>query len=81
MVGDVVTIPCLGGPIDGRDAWVPLDDDASPPPELDQTWLWTEYGSELLDAEVDGVYALESIAGAGPPWLYLWIPAASAGVT
>lgn len=73
MVSDVVQIPCVDGPIAGHEAWVRLDDHANPPAELDQTWLWTEYGSELLDADVDGVYALEPVAGAGAPWRYLWI--------
>ncbi|GIF78611.1 hypothetical protein [Asanoa siamensis] len=59
--------------MNGREAWVRLDDDGNPPVQLDQTWLWTEYGSELLDADVDGVYVLEPIAGTGPPWRYLWI--------
>ena len=71
MVSDIVAIPCVDGPISGRDAWVRLDDDGNPPAELDQTWLWTKYGSELLDA--DGIYVLEPVAGAGPPWRYLWI--------
>ncbi|MCX5066683.1 hypothetical protein OOJ91_12415 [Micromonospora lupini] len=53
---------------------MPLDDDGSPPTAIDQTWLWIEYGGELLDADVDGVYELESQAGAGPPWLYVWAP-------
>jgi hypothetical protein len=70
---DVVEIPCVDGPLSGRGAWVRLDDDDNPPDELDQTWLWTEYGSELLDADVDGIYALDPIAGTGPPWRYLWL--------
>lgn len=69
-----VDIPAVGGPVDGRDLRVPLDDDELPPPELDQNWLWIEYGGELLDADVDGVYELEPVAGSGPPWVYTWVP-------
>jgi hypothetical protein len=70
-----VDVPFVGGPVDGRSADVPVDDDGYPPLALDQTWLWTTFGSELLDADVDGVYELEPVAGRGPPWLYLWIDA------
>ncbi|MFE9658151.1 hypothetical protein [Micromonospora sp. NPDC006431] len=42
---------------------------------IDQTWLWIEYGGELLDADANGVYGLESIAGTGPPWVYVWAAA------
>jgi hypothetical protein len=51
--------------------WIRLRRDG--PPALDQTWLWTTFGSELLDADVDGTYELEPVAGRGPPWLYIWV--------
>ncbi|OKI49341.1 hypothetical protein [Micromonospora sp. CB01531] len=69
-----VDVPAVGGPVDGRNLMVPLDDDGLPPETIDQSWLWVEYGGELLDADVDGAYELEPVAGAGPPWLYLWVP-------
>jgi hypothetical protein len=53
---------------------VPVDDDGLPPEMFDQAWLWIEFGGELLDADMDGVYELEPVAGAGPPWVYAWIP-------
>ncbi|MGI5214868.1 hypothetical protein [Plantactinospora sp. CA-290183] len=53
---------------------VPLDDDGLPPERLDETWLWHEYGSELINVDTAGVYELESVAGSGRPWLYLWAP-------
>jgi hypothetical protein len=64
----------VGGPIDGRSADVDLNDDGLPQPNLPQSWLWETYGSELLNADVNGVYELEPVAGAGPPWLYRWRP-------
>ncbi|MEU5726761.1 hypothetical protein ABZ783_33795 [Micromonospora sp. NPDC047738] len=67
-----VDVPCVGGPVDGRCVLVPVDEEGLPPAQLDQTWLWIEYGGELLDADINGVYALESIAGGGPPWVYVW---------
>jgi hypothetical protein len=74
----LVDVPLIGGPADGRDADVPIDDEGNPPAALDQGWLWTAFGSELLDADVDGVYELETVAGAGPPWLYRWRAASPA---
>jgi hypothetical protein len=66
-------VPCLGGPLDGRSLLVPVDENDVPPATIDQTWLRIEYGSELLDADMNGVYELESIAGSGgPPWVYVW---------
>ncbi|WP_176731568.1 hypothetical protein [Micromonospora rhizosphaerae] len=38
----------------------------------DQNWLWVEFGGELLDADMAGVYELEPLAGVGPPWIYVW---------
>ena len=73
-MGDTVGVPLIGGPVHGRLADVPVDDDRYPPAVLDQTWLWTTYGSELLDADVAGSYELEPVAGTGPPWLYRWEP-------
>jgi hypothetical protein len=73
-VWERVEVPAVGGPVDGRSLTVPLDDDGQPPDVLDQTWLWVEYGGELLDADMAGVYELESVAGGGPPWVYLWAP-------
>lgn len=72
-------MPCVGGPIDGRSLTVPIDDDGLPPAAIDQTWLWVEYGGELLNADVDGVYELEPVAGRGPPWVYMWAPHAGPG--
>jgi hypothetical protein len=43
---------------------------------IDENWLWVEFGGELLDVDIDGVYELEPAAGAGPPWLYRWAPKA-----
>lgn len=65
-------VPAVGGPVDGRSLTVPLDDDGQPPDVLDQNWLWVEYGGELLDADMAGVYELEPVAGGGAPWVYLW---------
>jgi hypothetical protein len=75
-VWEKIEIPCLGGPVDGRSVFVPVDDEGVPPAAIDQGWLWTEYGGELLDADMAGVYELEPIAGRGPPWVYSWIRAA-----
>jgi hypothetical protein len=69
-----VDIPFVGGPVDGRLAGVDVDDDGLPPVSLTESWLWFAYGSELLDADVAGRYELEPVAGAGPPWVYLWMP-------
>ncbi|MGY4898634.1 hypothetical protein ACWEEK_24005 [Micromonospora aurantiaca (nom. illeg.)] len=68
-------VPCVGGPVDGRSLLVPIDENGAPPERIDQTWLWIEYGGELLDADMNGVYELESIAGGGPPWVYVWASA------
>jgi hypothetical protein len=76
-VWERVEIPAVGGPVDGRSLTVPLDDDGQPPDVLDQTWLWVEYGGELLDEDTAGVYELEFVAGGGPPWVYLWAPTGS----
>ncbi|MFC0504199.1 hypothetical protein [Micromonospora costi] len=67
-------VPAVGGPVDGRNLLVPTNDEGLPPETIDQSWLWIEYGGELLDADVDGQYELESQAGAGPPWVYVWVP-------
>ncbi|MGC4750158.1 hypothetical protein ACLQ28_31505 [Micromonospora sp. DT201] len=40
---------------------VPLDENGVPAQTVDQTWLWIEYGGELLDADMNGV----DEAGAG----------------
>jgi hypothetical protein len=69
-----VDVPCFGGPVDGRSLRVPVDEGGVPPDVIDQKWLWVEYGGELLDADMAGVYELESIARAGPPWIYVWAP-------
>ena len=69
-----VDIPFVGGPLDGRDGEVEIDDDGLPPDPLPESWLWFTYGGELLDSDLNGRYALEPIAGAGPPWIYLWLP-------
>jgi hypothetical protein len=67
-------IPAVGGPVDGRSLSVLLDDDGFPPLTLDESWLWTTYGSELWDADTAGVYELEPVAGGGPPFVYRWVP-------
>jgi hypothetical protein len=74
-VWERVEVPAVGGPVDGRDLSVLLDEDGFPPLTLDQNWLWVEYGGELLDADVDGMYELEPVAGSGPPFVYRWAPA------
>ncbi|SIM46926.1 hypothetical protein [Micromonospora cremea] len=71
-----VDVPAVGGPVDGRNLLVSVDEDGVPPEIIDQNWLWVEYGGDLLDADVVGVYELEPVAGAGPPWVYVWVPAA-----
>jgi hypothetical protein len=68
-----VDIPLVGGPLDGRDIDVEVDDDGLPPEYLPEAWLWFAYGSELLDHDLAGRYELEPVAGSGPPWLYMWI--------
>ncbi|MEU9738872.1 hypothetical protein AB0E12_06730 [Micromonospora chersina] len=70
-----VEVPAVGGPVDGRSLLVSVNDTGLPPESIGQEWLWVEYGGELLDADVDGVYELEPVAGAGPPWVYIWAPA------
>jgi hypothetical protein len=65
-------VPCVGGPVDGRSLSVPVDDNGLPPQVVDQNWLWIEYGGELLDADMNGAYELEPVAGGGPPWVYIW---------
>lgn len=74
-----VDVPCVGGPVDGRSLTVPIDDDGVPLPVIDQNWLWVEYGGELLDADMRGVYELEPVAGQGPPWVYMWAPEGGMG--
>jgi hypothetical protein len=73
-VWEKVDVPCVGGPVDGRNLFVPVDDDGVPPDVIDENWLWVTFGGELLDADMAGVYELEPIAGAGPPWRYVWAP-------
>jgi hypothetical protein len=72
-VWEKVEVPCVGGPADGRSLRVPLDDDGLPPTQIDQSWLWVEYGSELFDLDTNGQYELEPVAGHGPPWVYAWV--------
>jgi hypothetical protein len=72
-VWEKVEVPCVGGPADGRSLRVPLDDDGLPPTQIDQGWLWVEYGSELFDLDTNGQYELEPVAGHGPPWVYAWV--------
>ncbi|MDG4834193.1 hypothetical protein O7627_33550 [Solwaraspora sp. WMMD1047] len=69
-----IDVPCVGGPVDGRSLLVPFDDEGIPPWRIDQSWLWVEYGSELLDLDTNGTYELEPVAGDGPPWVYSWVP-------
>ncbi|MFC6021586.1 hypothetical protein ACFP2T_36135 [Plantactinospora solaniradicis] len=59
-------VPAVGGPVDSRSPTVPLDD-GQPPEVIDQNWLWVEYGGEVLDADMAGVYELESFAGGKSP--------------
>jgi hypothetical protein len=66
-----VDVPCVGGPVDGRSLLVPIDEAGVPPDVIDQNWLWVEFGGELLDADMAGVYELEPLAGAGPPCCWL----------
>lgn len=66
-------IPLMGGPLDGRDIDVEVDEEGMPPESLSETWLWFTYGSALLDDDLGGRYELEPVAGAGPPWLYVWV--------
>ena len=65
-----VDVPLVGGPLDGREIDVEIDDDGLPPDQLAEAWLWFTYGSELLDKDLAGRYELEPVAGSGPPWLY-----------
>jgi len=71
------TCRCVGGPVDGRSLLVPVDEDGVPPDVIDQNWLWVQFGGELLDADVAGVYELAPVAGAGPPWIYIWAQGAA----
>jgi hypothetical protein len=73
-VVEKVEVPLVGGPVDGRSADVEVDEVGLPPDRLPEAWLWFTYGSELLDADLDGHYALEPVAGPGPPWMYTWLP-------
>ena len=66
-------MPFFGGPLDGREIDVEVDDDGVPPPWLSESVLWFAFGSELLDTSLNGRYQLEPVAGLGPPWLYAWI--------
>ena len=66
----------MGGPLDGRDIDVEVDDDGIPPDRLPETMLWFAFGSELIDHDLGGRYELESVAGSGPPWVYVWIDTA-----
>ena len=68
-----VDVPFFGGPLDGREIDVEVDDDGYPPAQLPETLLWFAYGSELLNVDLRGRYELEPVAGTGPPWLYAWI--------
>jgi hypothetical protein len=68
-----VDIPLVGGPLDGRDIDVEVDEDGLPPDQLPQTWLWFTFGSELFDQQLAGHYEREPVAGSGPPWVYIWI--------
>ena len=60
-----VDVPLSGGPLDGREIDVEVDDDGYPPAWVDETDLWFAYGSELIDADLDGRYALEPVAAHG----------------
>lgn len=71
-----VEIPAVFGPVDGRDLSVSVYVDGYPPLTSDRNWLWVEYGGELLDADVAGVYELELVAGFGPPWVCRWVMSA-----
>ncbi|MGC5017103.1 hypothetical protein [Micromonospora sp. DT47] len=51
-----VDVPCVGGPVDGGSLLVPVDEVGVPPDVIDQNWLWVEFGGELLDADMAGVY-------------------------
>jgi hypothetical protein len=68
-----VDIPLVGGPLDGRDIDVEVDDEGMPPEYLPETWLWFTYGSAIIDDDLAGRYELEPVAGSGPPWLYVWL--------
>ena len=68
-----VDVPFYGGPLDGREIDVEVDDDGYPPQRLPETELWFAFGSELLDGNLTGRYELEPVAGSGPPWLYAWL--------
>lgn len=60
---DVVDVPIVGGPADGRTATVELDERGDPPAEL--------HPGEI-DVVGDGLYVRQPIIGAGPPWTYHW---------
>jgi hypothetical protein len=68
-----VDIPLVGGPLDGRDIDVEVDDEGLPSEQLPEAWLWFAYGNELLDKDLAGRYEPEPVAGSGPPWLYMWV--------
>jgi hypothetical protein len=46
----------LGGPLDGREIDVEVDDDGPPPEQLTDSWLWFTHGGELLNKDLDGRY-------------------------
>lgn len=70
-----VGITCVGGPLDGRELDVDLDDEGLPPEQVTETELFFAYGSELLDADTSGHYEVESIgARRTAPWVFVWVP-------
>ena len=73
LVVELIDVPLVGGPLDGRDIDVELDEDRLPPEWIPETMLWFAYGSEMIDLDLAGRYEREPVAGAGPPWLYVWI--------
>jgi hypothetical protein len=74
---ECVDTPLMGGPLDGRDIDVEVDEDGLPPDYLPEASLWLAYGSALIDDDLAGRYELEPVAGSGPPWLYTWVEPAS----